>query len=309
MPSPRSPLAPAPAIRMCPLKTSSLNPPKSSTARMTKTQIPPSGEGVPSFSFKPDFSARQSPNNSTQKLPFSLVIGDVHLQTEQTHPINQAFLRFLATQARQAHTLYIIGDLFERWLGDDIGLTEYAFAIDALRALTDSGVAVKLLYGNRDFLMREAFWDATGIQPLPEVKHTTIHGHRVMLCHGDELCTLDTAYQHARRKLRNRFVQWLFLKMPKAHRQAIGARLRTRSQAETANKDPALMDVDEQTVLAWFNAWPDTPHLIHGHTHKPGHHRYGNHHHRWVVGDWSAQGAILLVIDETQLKLEPAQVD
>ncbi len=271
---------------------------------MPDTPNPPPETGVPPIFSKPDFSAAENLEKSPEKMPFSLVVGDIHLQTDEKHPTNQAFMRFLATEARRAHTLYIIGDLFERWLGDDIGLEEYDFAIQALRALTDSGVAVKLLYGNRDFLMREAFWDATGVQPLPEVKFADIHGHKVILCHGDELCTLDEAYQKTRRKLRSRFVQWLFLRMPKARRLAAGERLRAKSREETARKPPELMDVDERTVLAWLDAWPDYPHLIHGHTHKPGHHTYPGGRHRWVVGDWSATGAQILRIEPDAICLQ-----
>ncbi|WP_294947314.1 UDP-2,3-diacylglucosamine diphosphatase [Sulfurivirga sp.] len=242
------------------------------------------------------------------KKPFTLIAGDIHLQTDPDHPVNRAFLAFLAGQAREADTLYLIGDLFERWVGDDIGLEEYAFAIEALRGLTASGTEVKLLYGNRDFLMREAFWDVTGVQPLPEVVRTRLHGHEVILCHGDELCTLDADYQKVRRRLRSRFVQWLFLKMPAERRRAIGQRLRDRSREETANKPAEWMDVDETTVLAWFDAWPEARHLIHGHTHRPAHHAYPNGRHRWVVGDWHEDGGQILRIDADGLRLEPAAI-
>ncbi len=239
----------------------------------------------------------------SETTPFALIVADIHLKTNPDHPINQAFNHFLEHWAPQAETLYILGDLFERWLGDDIGLEEYAPAIAKLRALTEQGTEIKLLYGNRDFLMREAFWDATGIQPLPEVVLTTLYGHNVIMCHGDELCTLDTAYQSARKKLRNRFIQWLLLKMPAEQRRKVGEKLRQKSQSENQHKDPKLMDVEDATVLAWFEAYRDYPHLIHGHTHKPGKHRYPNGRTRWVLGDWQADGTQLIKIDANQIRL------
>lgn len=246
------------------------------------------------------------PEKRSQNDDFALIVADVHLQTNPAHPINQAFGRFLAETAPQAHTLYILGDLFERWLGDDIGLEEYAPTIAQLRALTASGTAVKLLYGNRDFLMREAFWDTTGIQPLPEVVLTELYGHKVIMCHGDELCTLDTAYQKARGKLRNRFVQWLLLHMPAERRRKVGEKLRQKSMEENQHKDPALMDVDENTVLAWFDTYPDYPHLIHGHTHKPGKHTYPNGRTRWVLGDWHAEGGQYLKVSREGMTFQHA---
>jgi len=266
---------------------------------MNPAACPPLVGGGPRLFSKPDFLPA---GKSSPERPFSWVIADIHLETDFSHPVNRHFLHFLTHQAPKAHTLYILGDLFERWLGDDIGLEDYAPAIEALRALTAGGTQVKLLYGNRDFLMREAFWDATGVQPLPEVVLTEIHGHRVILCHGDELCTLDREYQVVRRRLRSAWLQWLFLHMPKARRRAVGERMRQRSREESARKPEAWMDVDEDTVRSWFLAHEGYPHLIHGHTHRPGHHLYPQGRHRWVLGDWRPQ-AWALKIDHGTIAL------
>ncbi|SIN90202.1 UDP-2,3-diacylglucosamine hydrolase [Sulfurivirga caldicuralii] len=263
---------------------------------MSDNACPPLVGGGPRLFTRTDFSPAEKPGENA---PFSYVIADIHLETDVSHPINRHFLHFLAHEAPEADTLYILGDLFERWLGDDIGLEDYAPIINALRALTDSGTAVKLLYGNRDFLMREAFWDATGVQPMPEVVLTDIHGHCVILCHGDELCTLDTEYQAVRRRLRSAWLQWLFLHMSRARRRAVGERMRLRSQQESAHKPDAWMDVDEDTVRSWFDAYADYPHLIHGHTHRPGHHLYPNGRHRWVLGDWRPQAWVLRIDPST----------
>ncbi len=262
---------------------------------MSATPCPPLVGGGPRLFNNPDFRPQQTPH---VQVPFSYLIADVHLETDPANPINVHFLHFLKHEAPQAETLYILGDLFERWLGDDIGLEDYASIIEALRTLTDSGTAVKLLYGNRDFLMREAFWDATGIQPMPEVVLTEIHGHRVILCHGDELCTLDREYQAVRRRLRSPWLQWLFLHMPKARRRAVGERMRQRSQQESATKPDAWLDVDEDTVRSWFATHRDYPHLIHGHTHRPGHHIYPQQRHRWVLGDWRPDAWVLKISAE-----------
>ena len=237
------------------------------------------------------------------------LIADVHLQPNAPdHPVSQVFANFLSQVAGEAD-LYILGDLFERWLGDDISLAEYEFAVEWLAQCVRKGTRIQLLYGNRDFLMRDAFWDATGIEPLPETVFTTLQGQPVLLMHGDELCTHDVAYQRIRQRLHQRWVQWLLLRMPAARRRKLGERLRQQSRKQTASKPAAWLDVAEETVLSWFHTQEAPVHIIHGHTHRPGHHCYPDNRHRWVLGDWSEKGAWVMRCTSKQMVLHFFQAE
>lgn len=223
---------------------------------------------------------------------FTLFIADVHLQPEASHPLNQAFLTFLKTEAPKAEALYILGDLFEMWVGDDVGLTQYRDVISALKDLNEQGVNLYLQFGNRDFLMRRRFWEASGIQPLKEPQALTLYGHKLLLMHGDALCTDDKDYQKMRRILRHPLVMWLFLRLPQHKRLQIGQNMREKSKRFSANKAENIMDVNAAAVEALFARYPQAKHLIHGHTHRPAHHRLeinGQGKHRWVLGDWQAE--------------------
>ncbi|MCF6254407.1 MAG: UDP-2,3-diacylglucosamine diphosphatase, partial [Thiomicrorhabdus sp.] len=130
--------------------------------------------------------------------PYTLFIADIHLQPDPSHPINQAFEKFLQNEAPQADALYILGDLFEMWVGDDIGLEQYARVIQQFKQLTDQGLPIYLLYGNRDFLMRDRFWQATVIQPLSDIECITLYDKSDLILHGDTLCKNDKSYQKMR---------------------------------------------------------------------------------------------------------------
>jgi UDP-2,3-diacylglucosamine hydrolase len=226
----------------------------------------------------------------------TLFIADVHLQPENSHPINRVFLTFLEQHATHADALYILGDLFEMWVGDDIGLVQYATVIEALSRLTSSGVAVYLLFGNRDFLMRKRFWERTGIQPIQEPYLLECHGQTMLLMHGDSLCTDDREYQKMRRILRHPLTTWLFLRLSKRRRLRIGQHLREQSKQRNQNKAENIMDVNQDAITRLLNRYPQATHLIHGHTHRAGHHIHfldNKPKHRWVVGDWRPQTRIL----------------
>ena len=238
---------------------------------------------------------------------FPICIADVHLQADSQHPINRAFRAFLKQAGQQASALYILGDLFEMWVGDDIGLKTYADDIAALRQLTDSGVAVYIQFGNRDFLMRQAFWQATGAIPLKQPYLAKIEQHTYLMLHGDTLCTDDKAYQRMRRLLRNPLVTWLFLKLPAAKRQAIGENMRANSQKYSLNKAENIMDVSESAVQKLLQKFPQASGIIHGHTHQPANHTHfneGNHYQRWVLGDWRHH-AHTVTMQMVQFKPEP----
>jgi UDP-2,3-diacylglucosamine hydrolase len=221
--------------------------------------------------------------------PYTLFVADIHLQPEPDHPINQAFEKFLIDEAPKAEALYILGDLFEMWVGDDIGLEQYASIISKLKFLTDNGLPIYCQYGNRDFLMRESFWQATGIQFLVEPSQVTLYQHTYLIMHGDSLCTDDKSYQRMRSILRNAVVQWLFLNLGRKRRLAIGQKMRQGSAQQSQNKPQAIMDVNTQAVCDLFKQYPNVEHLIHGHTHRPAHHKIESGQqtlHRWVLGDW-----------------------
>jgi UDP-2,3-diacylglucosamine hydrolase len=223
--------------------------------------------------------------------PYTLFIADIHLQPDPSNPINQAFELFLQHEAPLADALYILGDLFEMWVGDDIGLELYASVIQQFKRLTEQGLPIYLQYGNRDFLMRESFWQATGIQPLKDIQTLTLYNNEYLVLHGDTLCTDDTSYQKMRRFLRNKIITWLFLHLPQTHRLAIGNKMRQDSKVHSQKKSPAIMDVNPQAVYALFKQYPTVQYMIHGHTHRPYHHTLQAEHntlHRWVLGDWQA---------------------
>ena len=223
--------------------------------------------------------------------PYTLFVADIHLQPEANHPINQAFEQFLIEEAPKSEALYILGDLFEMWVGDDIGLEQYASIIRKLKFLTDNNLPIYCQYGNRDFLMREAFWQATGIQFLTEPSEVILYQHRYLIMHGDSLCSDDKSYQRMRSILRNPIVQWIFLRLSRARRLAIGQKMRHGSAQHSQNKPQSIMDVNSKAVFDLFKRHPNVQHLIHGHTHRPQHHLIKTENttlHRWVLGDWQA---------------------
>jgi UDP-2,3-diacylglucosamine hydrolase len=215
------------------------------------------------------------------------LIADVHLLPETTaiSPINRSFHRFLDDCREQRITaLYVLGDLFEMWVGDDIGLRDYAVSIEKLRQLSESGTRILLMEGNRDFLMRRAFYQATGIQRIKPPYPLVMGGKNWLLLHGDELCTDDRAFQRMRRVLRNPLVMWGFLRLPGSTRQRIGRSMRDQSQKHGSNKPQNIMDVSPQAVERLLQKHPKTDWILHGHTHRPG-----IHGRRWVLGDWRPQ--------------------
>lgn len=242
------------------------------------------------------------------KTPFTLIVADIHLYPDSENPINLNFMRFLDTQANQAEALYIIGDLFEMWVGDDIGVAEYSDVIKQLKKLSDNGVNIYLQYGNRDFLMLDEFFQATGIQRMQDVEVVTLYNTPYLLLHGDTLCTDDKGYQRLRRVFRSWLFRFFFLKKSKEWRIGFGNKMRAKSQhkAEKVRQKSKLgdkpkrdyVDVNQLAVEKLFSKHPNIQHMIHGHTHKPDHHvLYVDNRklHRWVLGDWCPQAKIIKV--------------
>ncbi len=225
----------------------------------------------------------------------TLFISDLHLSQARPH-INEIFLRFLSGRARQAESLYILGDLFEVWLGDDMILPDYQPGIDGLRNLSESGTAVYVMYGNRDFLMRDHFETLTGATIIHEPYIVELNGVKTLLLHGDTLCTDDLEYQKFRAMVRN--PQWqdeLLAKTPE-ERLALARQFREISKTETAQKASEIMDVNQAAVEKVLQEHQVTQ-LVHGHTHRPAIHEFtlnGTAAKRIVLADWYDKGSCLV---------------
>lgn len=214
----------------------------------------------------------------------ALFISDLHLQAPQPATA-KAFFAFLEERAMAAQALYLLGDLFEYWAGDDdLADPFHQQIVAAIRAVSDSGVAVYWIAGNRDFLVGPAFAEAAGLTLLAEPHIADIGGQRVTLVHGDAQCTGDAAYLAFRAQVRDPAWQAQFLAMPLAQRKAIIAGMREGSREAHITKTMAIMDVAPDAIERLFNdAGSDT--IIHGHTHRPALHQHGARR-RFVLPDW-----------------------
>lgn len=225
-----------------------------------------------------------------------LFISDLHLCASRPH-ITAAFLHFLKKTATQANALYILGDLFEYWAGDDdIDDVHHQLIIGAFHDLADSGVKIYFMHGNRDFLVSTKFCSAAKITLLQDPSLIDLHGKSVLLSHGDDLCTDDLAYQDFRVLVRDSKWQTDFLNLPlQIRKDQIGA-IRARSEHEKSQKSAQIMDVNQESVVALLKAHHYPELLIHGHTHRPNQHCIqldGHNITRWVLGDWYEQGSYL----------------
>lgn len=230
----------------------------------------------------------------------NLFISDLHLSPRGPEKA-KLFVDFLAGPARNAQALYILGDLFDYWLGDDDLADPFNEGIRvALAGLTSGGTAAYFLPGNRDFLIGEAFAAATGVTLLPDIGVHRIAGRPTLLLHGDTLCTDDHAYLAFRGRVRNPQWQREFLARPLAERRAIIEALRQRSEDAKSGKTTELMDVNPGMVAATFHEY-GISHMIHGHTHRQAGHDIdvdGRACQRWVLGDWGATGNALACEDD-----------
>ncbi|WP_193452331.1 UDP-2,3-diacylglucosamine diphosphatase [Pseudomonas nitroreducens] len=220
-----------------------------------------------------------------------LFISDLHLEAERPD-ITRAFLHFLSTRARAAEALYILGDFFEAWIGDD-GMDEFQHAIArALRGLSDSGTRIYLMHGNRDFLIGKAFCREAGCTLLRDPSLIDLGGEKILLMHGDSLCTLDVAYMKLRRWLRNPLTLFILRNLPLTTRHKLARKLRKESRAQTRMKASEIVDVTPAEVEKIMRD-KGVRILIHGHTHRPAVHELeidGRPARRIVLGDWDRQG-------------------
>jgi UDP-2,3-diacylglucosamine hydrolase len=200
----------------------------------------------------------------------TLFASDLHLDSEAPWAID-AFANFLAGPARGADALYLLGDLFEVWVGDDDDNPDNSRICAGLRALTDSGVAVYVIHGNRDFLLGEDFARRTGVKLLPDPVLVELYGVPTLLSHGDVFCTGDPSYQQLRSIVRRRVFQRRFLALPLDTRRILASAARAGSKAHVERTIPTIMDVNPDAVLRVFRA-TGARRLIHGHTHRPAVH-------------------------------------
>jgi len=224
----------------------------------------------------------------------ALFISDLHIDANHWG-VTEQFLSFLAADARGADALYILGDLFDSWVGDDAADAAQSAAIAGLRALTSHGVPCFVMHGNRDFLLGAEFSRMSGAELLPDPLIVTLYGERVLVMHGDALCTDDRAYQRLRATVRDSDWQRQFLALSVASRRALAGAARVGSQAHTAAVDYTITDVNADSVAtALRNAGTTT--LLHGHTHRPAIHALhvdGRPCTRVVLGDWHERGSFV----------------
>jgi len=225
----------------------------------------------------------------------ALLLSDLHLAPERPRAA-AAFHAFARGPARQAAAVYILGDLFDRWLGDDQLTDAFAAGVaDSIRGITASGVPVHVAHGNRDFLLGERFLRATGARLLPEQIVVDLAGAPTLLSHGDELCPDDVDYQRFRARVRAPGAVRRLLALPYFVRRALGWYVRRRSRGANALKPEAIMDVNADAVAAAFRAHK-VLRMIHGHTHRPARHAHtvdGRVCERIVLADWHDGGQYL----------------
>ena len=224
----------------------------------------------------------------------ALFISDLHLY-HQRPAVTEAFRQFLRQDAVQADSLYILGDLFEAWIGDDDPDPHNRSIVTSLKALTDSGTRCFFIPGNRDFLVGDRFAAESGVSILNDGTQIDLYNQPVLLLHGDTLCTDDKGYQRFRRFVHHPATRAAFLALPVAARRALAKRMRDQSMSTSSQKPEEIMDVNQATVEQTMRD-ESVKILVHGHTHRPAAHRFklaGSDVQRIVLGDWYSQGSIL----------------
>ena len=230
-------------------------------------------------------------------------ISDLHLERIES-PITNIFTAFL-DDLNQNDSLYILGDLFESWIGDDNVSELSQYISDRLLMLSERNISVAIMHGNRDFLIGEDFCKASSIELINDPRIIEIDTKKVMLTHGDELCTDDKEYQAFRSVVRNPLWQKDFLNFPISKREKIAGEAKDASKDSKENKAMEIMDVNTDAVLKAFSD-QNIEIMIHGHTHRPNIHKVSNEGKnltRYVLGDWSKNSAIILKWNEAEVEL------
>jgi UDP-2,3-diacylglucosamine hydrolase len=232
-------------------------------------------------------------------------VSDLHLDPDRPG-ISALFLRFLTHEARDASALYILGDLFEAWVGDDDDAQIGAQVATALRDLSDAGIPIGFIRGNRDFLLGQDYAERAGMRLLPDPCVLTLGGEPTLLLHGDLLCSDDAAYQAFRRQVRDPAWQENFLSQPLAQRKAFAQKARAASQSAQRAQALEVGDATPAAVEEMFARF-GVRRMIHGHTHRPRVHMHavaGRDCERIVLGDWYEQGSTLRVDADGRARLE-----
>ena len=230
-------------------------------------------------------------------------ISDLHLEKIKS-PITNIFTKFL-DELNKNDSLYILGDLFESWIGDDDVSELSQYIADRLGSLSERNISVAIMHGNRDFLIGEDFCKASSIELINDPRIIEIDTKKVMLTHGDELCTDDIEYQAFRSVVRNPLWQKDFLNFPISKREKIAGEAKDASKDSKENKAMEIMDVNTDAVFKAFNDH-EIEIMIHGHTHRPNIHKVSNEGKnltRYVLGDWSKNSAIILKWNEAEVEL------
>lgn len=224
-----------------------------------------------------------------------LFISDLHL-TPSRPEITESFVNFMATEAIHADALYVLGDLFEFWIGDDDD-SDFSLTIKTqFKTLVKSGVPCFFIQGNRDFLVGKRFEKETGMTLLDEVSVVDLYGKRAVILHGDTLCTDDIKYQAYREKVHQPWLQWTYNRLPLFIKKKIVSKVQSDIGEEKKEKSLDIMDVNQNAVEAVLHSH-NADLMIHGHTHRPNTHHFsmeGKHCTRIVLGDWYAQSSILV---------------
>tara|TARA_Y100000746_G_scaffold218941_1_gene215940 strand:+ start:1409 stop:2137 length:729 start_codon:yes stop_codon:yes gene_type:complete len=230
-------------------------------------------------------------------------ISDLHLEKIESSIVS-IFSEFLE-RLDQDDQLYILGDLFESWIGDDNVSELSEFVGNQLNSLSERGVNISIMHGNRDFLIGNDFCNAASIKLINDPCIVEMNGEKVMLTHGDQLCTDDIEYQTFRSIVRNPIWQKDFLNFPISKREKIAGETKNASKDSKIKKTMEIMDVNDDAVLKAFDD-NDIGIMIHGHTHRPNIHKISNNDcifTRYVLGDWTKESAIILKWDKTGIKL------
>lgn len=231
----------------------------------------------------------------------TIFISDLHLQQKQ-RDTTKLFKSFLKKLPQEIDAIYILGDFFEAWIGDD---SRSPFLSDLIFELREAAkkCPIYIMRGNRDFLLGKKFSKLAGVTLLPQDEVLiSLYGKRVLLMHGDTLCTADHGYQKARKLFHNKFVQSLFLSLPHRLREKIAQRLREKSKYETKIKTDHMMDVQETTCLELIKKYQASL-LIHGHTHRPEIRRLNETCTKVVLGAWEDKGHCLIINGEGQMRV------
>ncbi|MDY6215681.1 UDP-2,3-diacylglucosamine diphosphatase [Actinobacillus porcinus] len=223
-------------------------------------------------------------------------ISDLHL-SENRPDLTALFVDFMQHQAPQAEALYILGDLFDFWVGDDEKSAVIATVIEQIKGLSDQGVKCYFIHGNRDFLIGQKFAQACGLRLLGDYEVVDLYGQPTLICHGDTLCIDDVNYQAFRKKVHQKWLQRLFLCLPLKVRLKIGQNIRQQSKMDKLSKSTEIMDVNPEFVLQTFEKF-GVKRMIHGHTHRQNIHLISQHFERIVLGDWGKTASILEVTEQ-----------